>query len=225
VLTVNLWWKNLYAYPATLDVSTPFGQTGLVFDRLSDRQKTGITNLGGGDPNAAQLTVRQKLNSDVVINLFGQEFQWIQPLDFLVKGVGFNANVTHISQKLSGTVPVTFNPKSLLSGLAPWTYNATLYYERPGGFSVRMSYTHRDANLSTVCPCNNIRGDLYSIATNYVDAQVSFALPWYKRLKFTVQAQNLLQQVQLNRYENRASEPDSATYAGRTFVLGLRADF
>jgi TonB-dependent receptor len=225
VLTLNLWSKEVMDYPATIDTITPFAETGLIFARLSARQQTGITNLGGGDPNAAQLIVRQKLNSDMVVNLFGQEFQWIQPLDFLVKGLGFNANVTHIEQSLSGAVPTSVNPKSLIAGLAPWTYNATVYYERPRGFSARLSYTHRDENLSTVCPCNNIPGDLFSIATNYMDAQVNFPFPRYERLKFTVQAQNLLEQVQLNRYENRGSMPDGATYAGRTFVIGLRADF
>jgi TonB-dependent receptor len=224
VLTLNLWAKEVFDYPATMDTITAFPETGLIFDRLSARQQTGITNLGGGDPNSAQLIVRQKLNSEMVVELFGQEFQWIQPLDFLLKGLGFNANVTHISQSLSGTVPPTVNPKSLIAGLAPWTYNATVFYERPGGFSARVSYTHRDENLQTVCPCNNIPGDLYSIATEYMDAQVNFPFPRYDRLKFTLQAQNLMRQVQMNRYENRGSMPDGATYAGRTFVIGLRAD-
>jgi hypothetical protein len=76
---------------------------------------------------------------------------------------------------------------------------------RPGGFSARLSYTHRDANLQTVCPCNNIPDDVYSVATDYMDAQVTFAFPWYEHLKFAVQAQDLLQQVQMNRYENRGS--------------------
>jgi len=224
VLTLNLWAKEVFDYPATIDTITPFPETGLILDRLSERQRTGITNLGGGDPNAAQLIVRQKLNSDIVVELAGQEFQWIQPLDFLIKGLGFNANVTHISQSLSGTVPPSLNPKSLIAGLAPWTYNGTVYYERRG-FSARLSYTHRDANLALVCPCNNIPGDLYSTATDYMDAQVSFPFPQYDRVKFTVQAQNLLRQVQLNRYESRGPMPDSATYAGRTFVVGVRGDF
>ena len=225
VVTMNLWWKNIFDYPAQIDTVTPFTQTGLLYDRLSARQQTGITNLGNGNPQAANIIVRQKLNSDVVVNLFGQEFQWIQPLDFLIKGVGFNVNVTHISQKTSGTIPKDFNPKSLIAGLAPWTYNGVIYYETRGGFAARLSYTHRDANLNTVGPSNNIPGDLYSIPTNYMDAQISFPFPWYKPLKFTLQAQNLLKQVQLNRYENRESMPDGATYAGRNFVLGIRMNY
>ncbi len=225
VLTFNIWAKDIYDYPATLDVSTPFGETGLIFDRLSDRQKTGVTNLGNGDPTAARIIVRQKLNSDVVVKLVGQELQWNQPLDFVFKGLGFSGNVTHISQSLSGEAPPTLNPKSLIAGLAPWTYNGTLYYELRNGFSARLSYTHRDENLQTVGPSNNVPGDLYSTATNYMDAQISFPVKGYKQARVTIQAQNLLKQVQLNRYENRESQPDGATYAGRTFVVGVRASF
>jgi hypothetical protein len=58
-----------------------------------------------------------------------------------------------------------------------------------------------------------------------MDAQISFRTPGYSRGRVTLQAQNLLKQVQLNRYENRDSMPDGATYAGRTFVVGVRADF
>jgi TonB-dependent receptor len=225
VLTFNGWYKKIYDYPFVLPSQVPFSQLGIDLTRLSDRQRTGLANLGGGNTANAAINVLQRLNSDTVINLFGQEFQWIQPLDFLVKGVGFNANLTHIKQWLSGAaVPAGFNPNALLSGLAPWTYNGTLYYETKD-FQIRLSYTHRDANISNVCPCNNIPGDLYTTATDYMDAQISFPLPWYKRLQFTIQAQNLLKQVQYSQYENRESQPDGATYAGRNFVVGLRANF
>ncbi len=63
-----------------------------------------------------------------------------------------------------------------------------------------------------------------SVAANYMDAQVTSPLPWYDRLKITAGA-DLLQQVQMNRYENRGSMPDGATYAGRTFVIGVRGDW
>jgi TonB-dependent receptor len=225
VLTFNGWYKKIYDYPFVLPSQVPFSQLGIDLTRLSDRQRTGLANLGGGNPDQAVVNVLQRLNSNTVINLFGQEVQWIQPLDFLVQGFGFNANVTHIMQWLTGAaVPAGFNPNALLSGLAPWTYNGTLYYETKA-FQIRMSYTHRDANISNVCPCNNIPGDLYTTATNYMDAQVSFPLPWYKRLLFTIQAQNLLKQVQYGQYEGRESQPDGATYAGRNFVVGMRANF
>jgi TonB-dependent receptor len=225
VVTLNGWWKNIYDYPFVLNSTIPFSQSGIDFARINDRQRAGITNLGNGNPNNAVLLLSQRQNSDLVIHLFGQEVQWVQPLDFLMKGVGFNVNVTHISQKLSGTRPPNFNPNALLAGLAPWTYNGTVYYEHRSGFSFRVSYTHRDANLASVCPCNNIPGDLYTVATDYMDAQVTLPFPWYDRIKFTIQAQNLLKQVQYNQYANRESQPDGATYAGRNIVVGVRANF
>jgi len=225
VMAFNVWAKDIFNYPATIQFLQPFGDTGLDWNKLSTRQQTGITNLGNGDYQAAQITIIQKQNSSLVIHLLGEEFQWVQPLDFVTTGLGFSANVTHIGQTLSGAVPPGTNTRSLLTGLAPWTYNATLFYERPSGFSARVSYTHRDANLFAVCPCYNVPGDLYSVATNYMDAQLTFPMPGYNRLKFTVQAQNLIKQVQLNRYNNYESEPDGATYAGRTYVIGVRGEF
>jgi hypothetical protein len=87
-----------------------------------------------------------------------------------------------------------------------------------------VSYTNRDANISNVCPCN-IPADLYTTATDYMDSQISFPLPWYKRLQFTIQAQNLLKQVQYNQYENRESQPRGATYAWHNLFVELRANF
>ena len=113
----------------------------------------------------------------------------------------------------------------MLTGLAPWTWNTTIYYELGNGLSARVSYNHRDPNLVSVCPCNNVPGNLYSIATNYVDAQVSFPLPWYRNINFTIQAQNLIHQAQVNRYLRRMDEADGATYAGQTIVVGLRGRF
>jgi len=224
VLTFNAWWKKIYDYPYNLPSQQLFSTLNIDFTRLSTRQQAGLINLGNGDYNKASVTVVQRRNSDLVINLAGQEVSWIQPTDFLLKGTGFNVNVTHIKQSLSGQVPVGFNPNSLLAGLAPWTYNGTVYYENKA-FQIRFSYTHRDANIAVVCPCNNIPGDLYTTPTDYLDAQLSFVLPWYRSARVTLQAQNLLKQVQYNQYLNRESMVDGATYAGRNFVIGLRADF
>jgi TonB-dependent receptor len=225
VLTFNVWAKDIKNYTALYHVATRFDATGINFAALSERQQLGITNLGNGDPNAALIDVIERQNSPLVIHLVGQEAQWNQPLDFLLHGMGFTANVTRLDQHTTGSAPAGTNLRSLLTGLAPWTYNATVYYERRGGLSLRLSYTHRDSFLSTACPCNNIPGDLYSIASNYLDASASFPLPFYPSIKITLQAQNLTDQVLLNRYENRESQPDGATYPGRTFVMGLRGSF
>ncbi|WP_242123484.1 TonB-dependent receptor [Sphingobium sp. Sx8-8] len=222
VLTFNAWWKNIYNYPFILNTQRPFRELGINFDALTDRQRAAIT--AGGGPNNYVIQVAQRLNTDLIIKLAGQEFQWVQPTDFLVKGTGFNINVTHIKQKLQGNVPPTLNPNALLAGLAPWTYNATAYYESKA-IQLRLSYVHRDENLNRVCPCDNVNGDLYTIATDYLDAQVSFPLPFYDRFIFTIQAQNLLKQVNLTRFDKQEARPYNGQYAGRNFVIGLRANW
>lgn len=222
VLTFNAWWKNIHNYPFVLNTQQAFRDLGINFSALTDRQRAAI-NAGGGPENYS-IQVAQRLNTDLVIKLAGQEFQWIQPTDFLVKGTGFNVNVTHIKQTLKGNVPATLNPNALLAGLAPWTYNATAYYESKA-FQLRLSYVHRDENLNRVCPCDNVAGDLYTVATDYLDAQLSFPLPFYRRFVFTIQAQNLLKQVNLTRFDKQEARPYNGQYAGRNFVVGLRANW
>lgn len=221
VLTFNAWWKKIYGYPFVLRTQRRFDTLGVDIAQLPERTRNGI-NLNGGQ--SALINVQQRENTDLAINLTGYEFQWVQPLDFLFKGLGFNANVTNIKQTLTGERPPNFNPNALLAGLAPWTYNLTGYYETKA-FQVRLSYVHRDENLDRVCPCDNVPGDQYSIATDYLDAQVSFPLPFYRDAAFTVQAQNLLQQVQISRFNKQEARPYNGSYAGRNFVVGLRANF
>lgn len=228
VLTFNAWWKNLFNYPYVLRTQQALRATGLDFTRLTDVQRSNIQNSvgAGNDPYNYVINVEQRANTDLIIKLAGQEFAWIQPTDFLLRGTGFNVNVTHIKQTLKGTIPpgTGFNPNALLSGLAPWTYNASAYYESKA-FQLRVSYVHRDENINTVCPCDNVPGDRYTIATNYLDAQLTVPIPWYRQAVLTLQAQNLLRQVTLSNYEKQEARPYNAQYAGINYVLGIRANF
>lgn len=221
VVTFNAWWKKIYNYPFVLQTQRPFNTLNVNIDALPERTRAGILANGGQN---ALINVQQRDNTDLVINLTGYEVQWVQPLDFVLKGLGFNANVTNIKQTLSGERPPNFNPNALLAGLAPWTYNLTGYWETKD-FQIRLSFVHRDANLDRVCPCDNVPGDQYSIATDYLDAQLSFPLPFFRNAAFTIQAQNLLQQVQISRFEKQEARPYNGSYAGRNFVIGLRSNF
>jgi hypothetical protein len=127
-------------------------------------------------------------------------------------------------ERLGGDMPPGLNPNALLAGLAPWTYNATAYYENKL-FQLRLSFVHRDETLAAVCPCDNVPGDRYNVATNYLDAQLSFPLPFYRKASITLQAQNLMQQVTLSRFDKQEARPYNGSYAGRNFVIGLRANF
>ena len=115
----------------------PFLQLGVPYNDLTDLQKSAIDNRGG--PNVATVTVQQQVNAPGNLELRGQELTWVQPLDMLVEGLGFNANFTNIEQKGEGA-----GAPAKAIGVSPKTYNFTGYWENFGA-SIRLSYTWYDA--------------------------------------------------------------------------------
>lgn len=117
----------------------PFLQLGVPYDTLTDLQKAAIDNRGGQD--VATVTVQQQVNSPGNLELRGQEVTWVQPLDMLLEGLGFNANFTNIEQKGEGQ-----GAPAKAIGVSPKTYNFTGYWENYGA-SIRLSYTWYDAQI------------------------------------------------------------------------------
>jgi len=183
VLTFNAWWWKIHGHPFILQDQRVFNtlDIDIDIDAPPERTRQGIIDIGGQN---APITVRQRRDSGLVIDLNGCEFQWVQPLDFLLKGVGFNANVTYVKQSLTGRNPPAFtpaplhrNPSSvLLGGIVPWTYDLTGYCET-WDFQVRASYVRRDQNFTGLRPCDIVPGDRYDVATHYLDARLSLPHP------------------------------------------------
>lgn len=117
----------------------PFQQLGVPYDTLTDLQRGAIDSRGG--PNAATVTVQQQVNAPGNLELRGQEITWVQPLDMIVEGLGFNANFTKIDQKGEGQ-----GAPAQAIGVSPQTYNLTGYWENYGA-SIRLSYTWYDAQV------------------------------------------------------------------------------
>jgi TonB-dependent receptor len=117
----------------------PFLQLGVPYDTLTDLQRGAIDSRGG--PNAATVTVQQQVNSPGNLELRGQEITWVQPLDMIIEGLGFNANFTKIDQKGEGQ-----GAPAQAIGVSPQTYNFTGYWENYGA-SLRLSYTWYDAQV------------------------------------------------------------------------------
>ncbi len=85
------------------------------------------------------MVLQQQVNADGTLKVNGLEFQWVQPLDFLLgkiglNGFGFNANLTLIDQKGTGAAP------AIALGVSDVTYNITAYYENHG-VTARLSTT------------------------------------------------------------------------------------
>jgi outer membrane receptor for ferrienterochelin and colicin len=152
----------------------------------------------------------------------------VQPLDFIfdrflgIKGLGFNANLTIIDQKGSGAAP------ALATGVPPYTYNITAYYENHG-VSLRLSTTYYDANPSAAAPQNGITlAGLFNDSYQYWDFASIFDL---KKIfgvnipaEVTFDVQNLTNAKQRS-YFQFENAPFTYYNAGRTFLVGVRGSF
>jgi hypothetical protein len=158
----------------------------------------------------------------------GLEFNWVQPLDFLLgniglDGFGFTANYTIIDQKGEGAAP------AVAVGVAPETYNATVYYENHG-VSARISTTFAEGSQASGLNQNGIPlaaiwGDDYQqwdFSSSFDFAQMFGLSSWVPQL--TVDVINLTNEKQRSYFQF-----PNATFteydAGRTVIVGLRGRF
>jgi TonB-dependent receptor len=225
MLALNLWQKRVDGFTIVRNRLQRFGELGISMTNLSQVTRDSLTALGGGDPNNALINVATRENSDEVVTLRGLELSWLQPLDRLVRGLGFNANYTRIRQQSSNGVPPSPGYTGLGSsvvGLSPSTYNIAVYFER-NGFAARTSYNHRDPYLFFLGPQNNFPGDIYRASTRSLDATLT--VPIARRVRLSADATNLLNQSSLSYVNRDQSLPWSGSAPGRSYQLGIQASF
>jgi TonB-dependent receptor len=200
---------------------------GITLDSLSQQQRDSVNARGG---NSAFVALSQTVNASGRLTINGVEFNWVQPLDFLVgrfglNGLGFTANYTIIDQKGQGAAP------AVAVGVPPESYNATLYYENHG-VSARLSVSFNEGS-QTSPPGNNEQGvvgaALFGDDYTQWDFSSSFDLSemfgissWVPQLTVDV--------ININEEERRAySQFSNATFnlfdSGRTILVGLRGTF
>lgn len=200
---------------------------GITLDSLSQQQRDAVNARGG---NSAFVALSQTVNASGRLTINGVEFNWVQPLDFLLDsfglgGLGFTANYTIIDQKGKGAAP------AVAVGVPPESYNATLYYENHG-VSARLSVTFNEGS-QTSPPGNNEQGvvgaALFGDDYTQWDFSSSFDLSemfgissWVPQLTVDV--------ININEEERRSySQFSNATYSlfdsGRTILVGLRGTF
>jgi TonB-dependent receptor len=118
----------------TLVTFADLEQFGVTLASLGASARDAVNGRGG---LAAPVQLNQTVNASGRLTINGFEFNWVQPLDFLLDrfhlgGFGLSANYTLIDQKGRGAAP------AIAIGVPPMTYNATLYYEKHG-VSARLS--------------------------------------------------------------------------------------
>jgi len=231
VVALNGWRKKIEGYSTIISTPTPFGQLGIDFATLPVATQNGLRTaaaaLCGGcanpDPNTALVRVDQRQNTDELITLDGIEVTYVQPLDFLLKGSGFTINYTHIKQKSEGGLPGA--PSSAVTGLSPYTYNVTAFYE-DHGFSGRLSWSVRDAFIEFLGNNeNNIAGDNWAQKRSYLDAALSYKLPTSMDVSISLELQNLTNEQLLTYFRNDALTPRASFAPGRQMLLGVVGSF
>ncbi|HEV7608589.1 MAG TPA: TonB-dependent receptor, partial [Steroidobacteraceae bacterium] len=187
LVAINGWTKKLEGFTSIVSNSVLFSTLGIDFATLPIATQTGLTTAGSGNPNNALVRVDQRQNTSELIKLNGIEVTYVQPLDFLLQGAGFSLNYTHISQSSSGGLPGA--PSSAVTGLSPYTYNVTAFYEN-FGFSGRLSYALRDSYVAFLGNNeNNIQGDNFAQRSGYLDASFSYKLPFEKSVSISLELQ------------------------------------
>jgi TonB-dependent receptor len=195
----------------------PFNQLGVAYDTLTVLQQQAITNRGG--PDVATVTVSQQVNAGGTLTIRGYELNWVQPLDFLIPGIGFTANYTRVNQTGSGS-----GAPAVAIGISPYTYNVTGYYEGYGA-TIRLSYNYNDAQISSDANQNSIPvARLKTDAYKQMDLSASYQLPWKHAPMITFNAINITDEAQRQtfQYSNAAF-----TYykPGPTYLIGIRGQF
>jgi TonB-dependent receptor len=226
--------KNLTGFTRTQQTFVTFGslaQYGANFASLGASQQQALVGRGvGGDPNTAIVRLDQVVNADGKLIIDGLEFNWVQPLDFLLgriglDGLGFTANYTFIDQRGTGSAP------ALALGVPPQTYNATLYYDNHG-VSARVSVTSQLGAQGTG-PNSNQQGvngaEVFGNDYRQIDFSSSFDLAklfgWSEYApQLTIDGINLTNETRRS-YFQFTNAVNASFSAGRTIMVGLRGRF
>jgi iron complex outermembrane receptor protein len=149
-------------------------------------------------------------------DLTGIEFNWQQPLDMLVEGLGFTANYTMVdADKVQASED---GPLLTLDGLSETSYNLVAYFENDT-FGARFAYNYRDGFVNNG---TNYFGD-GSFTDEYSQLDFSASYNVTENVSIDFEALNITDEVliQLNSLGiNRGLED-----VGKRFTLGVRAKF
>ncbi|MFC4525888.1 TonB-dependent receptor [Dyella halodurans] len=215
---LDLFGKRITGFTVNGTNLIPFNQLGIPFATLNATQQAAI-NLRGG-PSAAEVEVTQQVNADGTLFIKGAEANWVQPLDFITKGLGVTANWTVVSQKNIGSgVPAQ------AIGISPHTYNVTTYWENYGAM-VRLSYVWNAAQISSSANQNGLPyGQIRTDARGQLDLSASYQFAqWKSKPTITLNAINMTKAALRTTFTY-----DNAAYTyytpGYTIMLGIRGTF
>ncbi len=216
---VSAFMKNVTGFTVTQSQQVAFGSLNIPFSSLISTQQNALTDraaITGLAIDDLPITVNRPINlSDLKIK--GLEATWVQPLDFLVKGLGFSANGTYLKQSSSSGLVAT--------GVSKYSYNLQGFYEN-NGLSVSVNYVWNDKAIAVNKPQNGINdASLRSDARGQLDTSIGYQLPFLnKAMRLTVDVLNITNEPIRTTFEY-SNAAYSVYYPGRTVLAGIRASF
>ena len=221
--------KMVSGFTVTGTSTHPFSDLaayGITYPILTQTQQTAIDAHGG--PSQALVVFNQQVNASGLLSVNGIEFNWVQPLDYLLeryglKGFGFSANATIIEQNGNGGTP------AVAMGVPNYTYNLVGYYESDGAM-LRLAYVNYAGTIESGTNQNGITaarlyGDPYAqldLSASYKMSTLIGELP--SDPEITVDVLNLTNSTQRDYFQYLR-----ATYSyyrpGSTVLFGMRGAF
>lgn len=179
---------------------------------LSATQEDALVACGGRTSPNCVSTITTDVNIDGTTKLYGWELIWVQPLDMLLEGLGFNASMNKIDQDAS-------DEDAEITGVGD-SFNFTAYYEY-SGFQTRVTYTKTDETETNVgwSPTR-------SAARDQIDLSASYDLPPVGdvNLTLTFDAYNLTNEPLRDFFESDGNT-FNIRYPGATYTIGVRGSY
>lgn len=220
--------KRLTGFTANGNTTVPFSALatyGVTYNTLYPAQQQAI-NLRGG-PDVATVVLQEQVNASGALTVNGFEFNWVQPLDFLlgrlgINGCGFTANYTLVDQFGTGAAP------AVATGVAPHTYNITAYYEH-GPVMARISTVYNKGSQNSGLNQNGVtNAALFTADYRQWDFSSSLDLSklfgWSHEVQITADALNLFD-ARLRSYFQFSNATFTQYNPGRELLIGIRGKF
>ncbi len=148
-VALDLFTKHITGFTVNGITTVPFTSLDIPYDSLLAVQQLALNQRGG--PNVATVNVQTQVNSPNALTILGQEVDWVQPLDWITRGLGFSASFTHVHQMSSQGSGL----QAVATGIAPVMWKGSAFYER-GPVSVHLIFDRTSGGVASGANQNGI---------------------------------------------------------------------
>lgn len=218
---LTLFNKRIKGYTYQGVTTRPFTDLGIPFEDLVDAQQQAINSRGG--PNVATVNVQQQVNADAELEINGWEAIWVQPMSFLLEGLGFMANFSKIDISTIGKDANAL--ASNVFGIAPTMWNATVYWENDIA-QARLSYNWQEGSAATGANQQGIPfAQIYGEDRGQLDLSSSYTLANVKsKPQIFFNVTNILGEERRSYWAFENAVNDMYDF-GTTYTIGVRGTF